>query len=295
MLESVCMSISILETKLRMTLDKLSNGEDVPFDDQWIEEAGEMFKEGLRKQLSGREDGFRLRMSNIGRPVCQLQMEKAGEERSRMPYNHIVRMMLGDAIEAIMEVLLRASGANITGGKSVAELDIAGEKIKGEDDIEIDGKVYDTKSASPWAYDNKWNDGWHGVYKDDNFGYTAQLLGYSRGLNKEPGGWIVVNKSTGEVRVVEFDMPSSTVNEVLEGVESTITAVTQDEPFSRCFEPQDEYFRGKKTGSKRLNTTCTFCPYMNKCWPEAKLKPQTQSKAKSPRHYWYTEYAEDQS
>jgi hypothetical protein len=273
-----------------MTLDKLSNGEKVHFDDEWIEAAGDMFKEGLRKQLSGRENDFRLRMSNIGRPLCQLQMEKAGEERSRMPYNHIVRMMLGDAVEAIVEVLLRVSGANITGAKNEAELDISGQKIKGENDIEIDGKVYDTKSCSPWAYENKWNDGWHGVRKGDNFGYTAQLLGYSHGLNKDPGGWIVVNKSTGEVRVVEFQMPSSGVNEVLDEVTHTVEAISKDAPFERCFEPQDEYFRTKKTGNKRLHMTCTFCPYMRKCWPDAQLKPQTGSKAKTPKHYWYTEY-----
>lgn len=286
------MSISILETQLRMTLDKLSNGEHVPVDDQWIEDAGEMFKEGLRKQLKREQENFRLRMSNIGRPACQLQMEKSGVEKQRMPYNHIIRMMMGDAIEAIMEVLLRMSGANITGGKDKASLSIAGEIIKGENDIEIDNKVYDTKSASPWAYDNKWNDGWHGVYKDDNFGYTAQLLGYSYGLNKNPGGWIVVNKSTGEVRVVEFDMPSSQVEKIMASVAETVRTVTHDKPFKRCFEPHDEYFRGKLTGSKRLPSSCTFCPYIKSCWPEAELCPQTNSKAKTPKYYWYTVYNE---
>jgi len=72
------MSINTLEAKLRMTMDKLSNGEPVECKDEWIEAAGEMFKEGLRKQLNRKNEPFRLRMSNIGRPTCQLQMEKAG-------------------------------------------------------------------------------------------------------------------------------------------------------------------------------------------------------------------------
>ena len=67
-------------------------------------------------------------MSNLGRPVCQLQREKAGEEKEVMPYNHIVRMMLGDAVECIMEVLLRVAGLNITGGKEEAELEVHGQK-----------------------------------------------------------------------------------------------------------------------------------------------------------------------
>jgi len=284
------MSISLLETRLRMTLDKLSNGEMLEYDEQWIEDAGEMFKEGLRKQLGREKEPFRLRMSNIGRPACQLQMEKADEERSKMPYNHIVRMMLGDAIEAIVEVLLRVSGANVTGGKNQAEFGIAGTVIKGENDIEIDGKVYDTKSSSPWAYDNKWQDGWHGVAKDDAFGYCAQLLGYSKGLNAEMGGWIVVNKSTGEIRVVEAE-PSPQELEKLEAeISERIHRINSDEKFERCFEPVTEYFRGKPTGSKRLHTTCTFCPFMRKCWPDAEYQPQTGSKAASPRHFWYSEY-----
>jgi hypothetical protein len=287
------MSISILEAKLHMTLDKLSNGEPVHCDEQWIEDAGELFKEGLRKQLHREPEAFRLRMSNIGRPACQLQMEKAGEERSKMPYNHIMRMMLGDAVEAIVEVLLRVSGANITGGKSQAEYHIAGTVIKGENDIEIDGKTYDTKSASPWAFDNKWQDGWHGVAKDDAFGYCAQLLGYTRGTDTDMGGWIVVNKSTGEIRVVEATPTPQELKDLEKSIENRIKLVEADGEFERCFEPVNEYFRGKPTGSKRLHTTCTFCSYTNKCWPDAEYKPQTGSKAASPRHFWYAEYNDD--
>lgn len=287
------MSISPLEARLRMTLDKLSNNEPVECKDEWIEAAGEMFKAGLRKQLSRTEEPFRLRMSNIGRSVCQLQMQKAGEEKSRMPYNHIVRMMFGDAIEVIIEVLLRVSGANITGGKSQAEFEIAGTTIKGENDIEIDGKTYDTKSSSPWAYENKWQDGWHGVAKDDAFGYCAQLLGYTKGTSTEMGGWIVVNKSTGEVRVVEAEPTEQELKVLEEQIKERIIHVESDKEFSRGYEPVTEYFRGKPTGSKRLHTTCTFCDYTHKCWPEAEYKPQTGSKAVSPKYFWYAKYNEE--
>jgi len=290
LVDGTAMSMSMLEAQIRRTLDLLSNNEPVEYDDQWVEDAGEMFKDALRKQLSGRENDFRLRMSNIGRPSCQLQMEKAGAERTRMPYNHIMRMMLGDAVECIMEVILRVSGANITGGKSQAEFNIADTTINGEDDIEIDDKVYDTKSASPWAYDNKWSEGWHGLAKDDAFGYTAQLLGYSQGLGKQPGGWIVVNKSTGEVRVVDACPSEDEVKKINEQVTQTIQKITSDAPFERCFAPVDEYFRSKPTGNKRLSNSCSFCSYVAECWPDAVYKPQAMSQAKNPKYYWYTEY-----
>ena len=79
------MSLNILETQIRMVLDKLSNGEPVEYEEEWIEEAGEMFKDTLRKQLSPREKDFRIRMSNVGRPLCQLQKEKSGAPKSKTP------------------------------------------------------------------------------------------------------------------------------------------------------------------------------------------------------------------
>lgn len=285
--------MNILESQLRMTMDKLSNGEELPYDEQWIEDAGEMFKEGLRKQLTPYDNSFRLRMSNIGRPLCQLQMQKAGAERGKMPYNHILRMMFGDAIEVIVELIAKVAEVNITGGKSKAEWNIGGQTIKGENDIEIDGKVYDTKSSSPWAYTNKFQDGWAGIAKDDAFGYTAQLLGYSKGTDQPQGGWIVVNKSTGELTVVKADPTQEQEKKLEEQIANTVETVSSDAPFKRCFEPTEEYFRKVPTGSKRLNMTCTFCSYRAECWPEAVYKPQTGSKAQAPRHYWYAKYNEE--
>ena len=61
-------------------------------------------------------------------------------------------MMIGDYVEILTDFVLKVAGANITGGKDKVSLDVAGTTIKGTDDIEIDGKVFDVKSASPWAF-----------------------------------------------------------------------------------------------------------------------------------------------
>ncbi len=83
-----------LETTIHMALDNLSNGGELSISDEDIELAGEQFKEALKRQFKARDDEFRLRMSNIGRPLCQLQKEKAKAPKTRMPYNHAVRMMI---------------------------------------------------------------------------------------------------------------------------------------------------------------------------------------------------------
>lgn len=283
------------EVRLHRLLERLSNNEngDLLEDKkrvyQIIDDAGEMWKETLAKQLLREpESEFRIRGSNTGRPLCQLQMEKMGKPKSRMPYNHIIRMMHGDAIECIVEILLRIADFNITGGKDKVTLEVEGTTIKGESDIDIDDKVWDTKSASPWAFSHKWSNGFEGLDKSDDFGYVNQLYVYSMAQKKDPGGWIVVDKSSGHVKFVECPDQPKRKEQVLASIKDKINNI--DGEFKRCFEPEDETFRRKPTGSKRLPSQCSFCNYLGSCWPKAQYLPQTGSEAKSPRHYWYTEY-----
>ena len=46
--------------------------------EETINRVGEEIKEALKRQFAGgnKRDGFKLRMSNIGRPSCQLWFEK---------------------------------------------------------------------------------------------------------------------------------------------------------------------------------------------------------------------------
>lgn len=284
-------SIPLYELQLHATLDKLSNGEPVAFDEAWIEHAGESFKAALRKQLTVEARPFVLRMSNIGRPACQLQMDKAGAPKGRMSYNHIVRMMLGDATECIVELLMKVASLPITGGKNKVTLNIGGVDINGEDDIDLDNKTFDVKSCSPWAYENKWRS-YPDMKSGDDFGYVAQLAGYATAQGKQTGGWIVMNKSTGEIKILEHHMREEELSEVLGKAAETVKKVSQDAPFERCFEPEDETFYSRKTGNKRLAQTCHFCDFRKTCWPDAVYRPQGGSKAQSPKLYWYSDYIE---
>ena len=70
-------------------LKKAGRGEiDSSRFDDLIEQFGEDCKNSLRKQLSSR-GGYRIRMSGLGRPLCQQKMEQQGHVQD-VAYNDIM-------------------------------------------------------------------------------------------------------------------------------------------------------------------------------------------------------------
>jgi len=221
--------------------------------------------------------------------LCQLQHGAMGSEKKRKDYNFKIQMLIGDAVECITNVMLKIAGANITGGKNQVELKIGETVVKGEDDIEIDHKVYDVKSCSPWAFDNKWSKGYSGLKESDDFGYVGQLTGYAQAQNKELGGWIVVNKSNGRIAVVDAEVSETEKQMNLFKMEHNVDQVTTGAPLDRQFAPIPDTFRGKPTGLKRLTKSCEFCDFIKPCYPKAKYMPHPKSEAKNPPMYWFIE------
>jgi PHD/YefM family antitoxin component YafN of YafNO toxin-antitoxin module len=277
-----------IEARLHMTMESLSNRrDDVVITDEMIDIAAEEFKASLKRQLQPTERTFKLRASNIGRPLCQLQSENNGLEKSSTDYNHIVRMLYGDATEAIMNLIIRASGVDVTGAKTRVANDVNGTIIEGEDDIEIADKVYDVKSCSSYAYAHKWAGGWESLFHTDSFGYVEQLYMYAGGDPKRMGGWIVVEKSSGEVKVVEAQPTPEQIEIIKERISRAERAITLNEPFQQQFFAEPETFYKKPTGNYLVPMTCTFCDYMKHCWPNAELLPKQASKSESPKPVWY--------
>lgn len=276
-----------------MALDAFSNSEStIEIKDEWLDEAANAFKAALKKQFTRTEEPFRLRMSNIGRPLCQLQKSASGAETTRKDSSFVMKMLIGDAVEAAMMVVIKAAGINITGSKTQVSLKVNETDIRGEDDLEIDGKVWDVKSSSNWAFNNKWAYGWNAIYDGDTFGYVAQLYGYAKAQNKEVGGWIVVNKETGATLVVHATPTKEQLKVIQENIEFTEHAIRTKMPFKRQFQDEEETFYKKKTGNRTLPITCTYCDFLTNCWPDAVLKPQALSQAKNPRSVWYSVYVE---
>jgi hypothetical protein len=237
-------------------------------------------KSALERQLvDKRNPDFRLRMSNIGRSYCQLWFDKNQPEDSEpFPNSFLINMMIGDIVEAVMKGILTESGVAWEDGEHL-KLYVGKHVINGTPDLIIDGAVWDIKSCSPWAYANKWID-FETVKAHDSFGYVGQLVGYADALALEAGGWIVINKATGEFKFITAD--GIDMQAELDIIEDKADRITDGAAFERCYEPIKETFRKAETGNLKLNMECGFCKHRHKCWPTLQELPSIPSKAKNP-------------
>ena len=282
-----------IHSKVQLYLDKVSK-EPVEISDKLVEEFGEACKSALRKQFAEeRRSKFEPRMSNIGRPLCQLQMESKNVKGEGQPYNVKMRNTFGDLIEALAIFALKSSGVVIEDEQKNVKYKFGESDIKGRLDVTIDKKVWDIKSASPYSFEKKFGNlgGFEEVVKDDAFGYVSQGYLYSASEKLPFGGWIVINKSTGEWTVCETPLADDQYREKALGTaENNLKALKNNEPFKKCYNEVEETFRTKKTGNKVLGTVCSFCPYKLPCWgSKLQLLQQQQSKGKNPKWVWYTQ------
>jgi len=256
-----------------------------------IEQVASDIKDALQRQFGsdGRSGDFRLRMSNIGRPSCQLWYEKNKPEAALpLPTTFVMNMMLGDIVEAVFKGLLKEAGVKYEDSDSVT-LKLSDDEIKGTYDIVMNGAVDDIKSASNWSYTNKFHS-YETLAESDGFGYIAQLAGYAKASGKQVGGWWVVNKANGDFKYVPAKWMD--VDKEIEKVEETVAKLKENK-FERCFEPEEETWYKEKTGNLVLNKNCTFCSYRFDCWPEMKELPAVKSKAKEPKLVPYIKLAEE--
>ena len=279
--------------KVQQYLDNVSEN-PVTLDKQLVQEFGEACKNALLKQFQDvRRDKFEPRMSNIGRPLCQLQMESKGIKGEGQPYSNKMRNTFGDLIEALSIFVMKSADIKLKNEQKKVKYKFDGGEIEGRQDVEIDGKIWDIKSASPYSFDKKFGEagGFSEVARDDSFGYVSQGFLYSESQKKNFGGWIVVNKSTGEWAVCETPASVEEHKEkALNTAKDNYKAIKEGKPFKRCYTDVAETFRTKPTGNRVLGFVCSYCPYKLPCWGRDKLQllPQQQSKGKNPKWVWYT-------
>ena len=270
-----------------------ANKASVEISEELIDEFADACKDAFKKQFTDkRQTDFRYRMSNIGRPLCQLQMEKSGAEAEPMPYNAKMRNLFGDLIEAAAVTIMKASGIEVKDIQKKVNYKFDDKEINGTMDVKIGDKVWDIKSASPWSFTNKFgeNGGFDAIKQDDAFGYVAQGYMYGEADKSDFGGWIVINKSTGEWCTTEVPPQDSAKEETINKVKDNINSLESDKEFKRCFNDTEELFYKKPTGNRVLNVQCSFCPYKKPCWGnQVQYLPQQQSKGKNPKWVWYTE------
>jgi len=257
-----------------------------------VERVTQDVQEAVQKQFNQKEPRtFRMRMSNIGRPLCQLWYDKNKPEAGvDMPVNFLMNMMIGDIVEAVFKGVLTEAGVDFSDGFN-STLTAGKHKINGTHDLIMDNKVDDIKSASQWSFNNKFKD-YETLKAHDAFGYIAQLAGYAKALNVDPGGWWVVNKANGDFKYVSaWDMKVE-VDDIIAEVADKADKLEVN-TFKREFEPVEETFRRKATGNKILGEACGWCKYRYDCWPDVQDLPSLVSQAKQPPVIPYIEIADE--
>jgi len=267
------------ELALHQYMENAVKGDSTISEDT-IKQVANDVADAMRRQFGGGKGrgDFKMRMSNVGRPTCQLWYQKNKPEAALpFPNTFIMNMMLGDIVEAVFKGVLKEAGIKYEDSEKVS-LDCGGTTVNGSYDIVINDAVDDIKSASDWSYRNKF-ESYDTLASGDGFGYIGQLAGYAKASGKKVGGWWVVNKANGAFKYVPatgLDLEAE-----VKKIKDTVKTVEENR-FEKCFQPVPEKFRGKETGNQILNDGCKFCSYRFDCWPTLTERPAVMSQAKNP-------------
>ena len=241
------------------SLEGLSSGEALNISEEELDLTLSRMKESILAWSKPREveNSFRLRMSNIGRPLRQLWYESKNTSDPHVVSGSTqIKFLYGHVLEEIVLMLVRMTGHEVTSEQK--EVNVSG--ITGHMDCKIDGQVVDVKTASKFSF-NKFKDG--SLVNNDPFGYLAQLSGYETAEQTKEGGFLVINKESGELclfRPDDLEKPN-----VKEKIEKVKAAIAVDTPPDRCYAPIPE---GKK-GNMKLPSGCAYCPYKFECYSDA--------------------------
>lgn len=223
-----------------------------------MEDLLESVSYSIIKQFSkkNRQERNTLRMSNIGKPECQVWHEINGSPKEELRPETRIKFLFGDLIEALLIFLVKESGHEVTHEQSEVQID----GIVGHTDCKIDGVTVDIKSASSYAF-KKFEDG--SLADNDPFGYLAQISAYAHAAGDVEGGFLAMDKQMGKIaylKVDEIDMI-----DVPKRIKHLKEVVKSKTPPKRCFEPKAD----GKSGNMKLDINCSYCAFKEVCWSDA--------------------------
>tara|TARA_R100000329_G_scaffold30460_1_gene28125 strand:- start:680 stop:1528 length:849 start_codon:yes stop_codon:yes gene_type:complete len=250
-----------LVSDIYSVLSPLTEGEALDISDKDINDFGEAIKDVVRHWATPKaRDSNTLRMSNIGKPSRQLWYDlKYKREESSFEDSHLpIKFLYGHLLEEVLLFLVKMSGHKVEDEQK--EVEVKG--VKGHIDCKIDGEVIDIKTASGFAF-NKFRNGT--LREDDPFGYMAQLAGYEEAEGTTNGGFLVINKESGELTLYqpeELDKPYAP--KIIEDIKESLN---NNEPPEVCYEPIPE----GKSGNMKLPKNCVYCNHKFKCYPDLRV------------------------
>jgi len=251
-----------LDTLVEDIYEKLSvlgDGEALDVSGEVLDEIGNSMKEALRHWATPKpRDKETLRMSNIGKPLRQLWYDMKSESEDTQPFEpHLfIRFLYGHILEEVMLFLVKLAEHEVTDEQKEVKVS----RVHGHMDCKIDGEVIDIKTASSFAF-RKFVNGT--LADDDPFGYLTQLSGYEEAEKTKAGGFLVMNKESGELtlhRPSFFDKPNAK-NKIRE----VKKALKLDNPPALCYNPIPD----GKSGNMKLPRGCTYCRHKNICHSDA--------------------------
>lgn len=232
------------------------------FDVALFRQFGDNLHDLMDSRFHSKHAGGTLRMSNIGRPDRQLWYEvNSNAEKEALPAPTKIKFAYGDVIEQM--VLLYAKMAGHTVEMEQAEVEVDG--IKGHIDAIIDGVLVDVKSASSYSF-QKFETGSLFLPGNDAFGYVAQLCGYLEATGCARGGFLAVDKTLGKICFCEIPAAVIAAYKVRDRIKHVKKVVKLAEPPDRCYEDVPD----GKSGNRKLDVGCSYCPHKFHCWPDLK-------------------------
>ena len=240
-------------------LSVLGEGKPLDASAEDIDALGESIKEVLHHWANpSPRSSDMLRMSNIGKPTRQLwyDLKSENESTESLPAPVFIKFLYGHLLEEVLLFLVKISGHEV--GNEQKEVSVSG--IKGHMDCTIDGEVVDIKTASGFAF-KKFKDGT--LAEQDTFGYLPQLAGYEEDEGTKKGGFLAMNKETGELalfRPSEFDKPN-----IKKKIRDVKKAIKLDKPPQRCYNPEPE----GSSGNMKLPKECVYCRHKFECHSDA--------------------------
>lgn len=239
-------------------IEILGRGEAIDISEEELDKFAEFMKQALKDWMTPRENQQpTLRMSNIGKPNRQLWFDmNSKKEPKGINAPTMIKFLYGHILERVVLFLTELAGHEVTDEQK--EIKING--ILGHMDCKIDGEVIDIKSASNYAF-QKFKNGT--LAEDDPFGYMSQLAGYEAAEGTKNGGFLAINKETGELTLFqpqELDKPN--IEYKIKKVKSEIKSKNIPE---LCYQPIPE----GTSGNFKLPNQCMWCHHKFECHKDA--------------------------
>ena len=239
-------------------IEVLNDDEEIDIPEDMYEQFGRDMEDALRHWATPVERPKNgLRMSNIGRPLRRLWYDlNTEQEKEQIDAPTFIKFLYGHLLEVLLLFFVRLAGHVVESEQK--EVTVSG--IKGHMDSVIDGEVIDVKTASGYAF-KKFKEGT--LAQNDSFGYLSQLAGYEKAEKTNNGGFLVMNKETGELTVfIPDDLEKPNITHRIKEVKQ---AVKRKTPPNYCYPPIPDGV----SGNMKLPRDCTWCPHKFECHKDA--------------------------